>query len=181
MPLYQPDAASLWWLEPTTVVQMASPQPEGDLRDHNHVTHHTSHPLILSPRPFHSGGTQDRCGATYLPTQSHSLTPNGPSSLVLPPFLYFLTLRKSAHFGSQWASFSTSLASMSGRGFSRIQVPSKTVLSLRQSCARWLGGFFMHGVRPVVPPPLHWNSLHSRLTAAGPVELPHMLYPGPTV
>ena len=35
---------------------------------------------------------------------------------------------------------------------------------------------FLYGVRPVVPPPLLRDLLPSRLSAAGPVELPHMLH-----
>ena len=31
------DTASPWWLDPTTVGQMASQQPEEDLRDHTHA------------------------------------------------------------------------------------------------------------------------------------------------
>ena len=31
----EPARDSSWWLNPTTVGQMASPQPEGDLRDHH--------------------------------------------------------------------------------------------------------------------------------------------------
>ena len=38
----------------------------------------------------------------------------------------------------------------------------------------------MYGLRPVVPQPLLRDSFPSRLLAAGPVELPHMLYTGPT-
>ena len=41
------DVTSLWWLEPTPVDQMASPQPEGDLRDH--TSPNSSH-LTFSPR-----------------------------------------------------------------------------------------------------------------------------------
>ena len=42
------DAVSPWWLDLTTVGQMASPQPEGNLHDHTHVIHLTH--LIFSPR-----------------------------------------------------------------------------------------------------------------------------------
>ena len=52
------DAASLWWLDPTIVGQMASLQPEGDLRDHTHVIHltftHSFHLTLftlVAPRP----------------------------------------------------------------------------------------------------------------------------------
>ena len=46
---------------------------------------HSPHLLsLISFHPFHPGG--DRCGATYIPTRSHSSTPPGPPSLVrLPP------------------------------------------------------------------------------------------------
>ena len=38
----------------------------------------------------------------------------------------------------------------------------------------------MHGLQPMVPPPLHRNSFHSRLPKTGHVQLPNMLHPGPT-
>ena len=43
---------------------------------------------IISSHPFHPGGVQDHCSATYLPIRSHYSTPHGPPSLVsLPQFL----------------------------------------------------------------------------------------------
>ena len=39
---------------------------------------------------------------------------------------------------------------------------------------------FIHGVQPVVLPPLRWNSFLCRLPTAGPMELPHMLHHSPT-
>ena len=57
---------------------------------------------LISSHPFHVGGAQDRCGATYLPTWSHSSTTHGLPSLVPlpPPFPQFLSFppRRSAHF-----------------------------------------------------------------------------------
>ena len=44
---------------------------------------------LISSRPFHSGGANDQCGATYLLTRSHSSTPHGSPSLV--PLLQFLS------------------------------------------------------------------------------------------
>ena len=41
------DAAAPWWLDKTTVGQMASPQPDGDLRDHTHVI------LLTFPHSIH--------------------------------------------------------------------------------------------------------------------------------
>ena len=78
------DAAFPWWLDPTTVGQMASPQLEINIRNHTQVipspslTHFIS---LFSPR-----WCAYRSGATYLPTRSHSFNPHGPPSLVpLPP------------------------------------------------------------------------------------------------
>ena len=41
------DAACTRWLDPTPVGQMASPQPEGDLRDH--TSPHSSHLKPIHP------------------------------------------------------------------------------------------------------------------------------------
>ena len=107
---------------------MASPQTERDLRDHSHVTHltpthsfHLTHFTSVVPKTV-------AAPPTVLPTLSHSSAPHRHPSLVLlllplPLFLSFLTLRKKAHPGSRWASFSTSSAYLSGQGLSRIQAP----------------------------------------------------------
>ena len=101
----------------TTVGQMASPQPEGDLREHTRVIHLTptnSFRLTL----FTSAGPKTgaasptfRLGPTLLPPREFLFVP-------LPLFLSFLTPRRSIFF-------STSSASLSGRGLSRFQAPSK--------------------------------------------------------
>ena len=59
------DATSSWWLDPTTVGQMSSPQPEGDLRENTHsispfspqwrprpVRRHQLVPLFCPPQAF---------------------------------------------------------------------------------------------------------------------------------
>ena len=67
------------------VGQMASPQPEGDLRDHTsfispqnlfHSSHLTCSPRWL-PLPVRS--------ATLFPIRSHHPAPHGPSPLIFPP------------------------------------------------------------------------------------------------
>ena len=68
------------------------------------LSRHSPHlHLLISSHPFHPAGTQDRCGATYLSTRSHSSTPHGPPSLVplqppLPQFLSFFPQSRNAHF-----------------------------------------------------------------------------------
>ena len=77
--------------------QMASLQPEWDLRDHTHVIHFNLHSLISS-HPFHPDGAQNRCGATYLPTWSHSSTLYGSPSLVPAPQLLSLSHKNECPF-----------------------------------------------------------------------------------
>ena len=86
------DAASPWWLDLTTVGQMASPQPEGDLRDHTHVIHLT----LFTPVAPKTGAAPPtfRLGPTLLPLTWASLS--SPSSAVPPPPPP--PPRKSAHF-----------------------------------------------------------------------------------
>ena len=91
---------------------------------------HSPHPHSLISL-FHLGGTQNRCGATYLPIWSHSPDPQRPSYLVhhllpLPLFLSSFTPRRNALFSSLWASFSTCPVSLSGWGLSHTLAPSKT-------------------------------------------------------
>ena len=94
------------------------------------LTSFTSHLLTHLVSLFHLlCGTQDWCGGTYLPTQSHS-SPHGHSSSILPPlplplFLSSFTPRKSTHFSSRWPS-STFSACLYGRKFSHTLAPSKT-------------------------------------------------------
>ena len=53
-----------------------------------------------------------------------------------------------------------------------IEPHPRPMLSLWQSGSPHFSRFFTQGVRPMVPPPLLWDSLSSRLLAGGPVELP---------
>ena len=101
----------------TTVGQMASPQPEGDLREHTRVIHLTPTnsfrlTLFTSEAPKTGAASPTfRLGPTLLPPREFLFVP-------LPLFLSFLTPRRSIFF-------STSSASLSERGLSRFQAPSK--------------------------------------------------------
>ena len=85
------EASSPWWLDPTTVDQMASPQPERDLRDHTHVIHltftHSFHLTLFSPVAPKTGAAPltFQHGPTLLPLIAHGppfLPSFGPSTRV---------------------------------------------------------------------------------------------------
>ena len=76
--------------------------------------------------------------------------------------------------------FSTSFVSLLGQEIESHQGPVQDPCSVGMwlQSAHWLGGLPVHGLQPVVAPPLRWNLLLGRLPAAGPVELPNILHPG---
>ena len=159
---------------------MAPPQPEGNLRDHTQVTHL---PSSHSSHPFHSGSAQDQHGATYVSTQSYHSRASRTSFSSVPSTsgLFFFLFKKELPLLSLCEPPSPHLQPLySGEDSSAPRPCQRPLISLWQSGACWLGSFLMHGARPVVPPPLHWNSFDKRITAAGIVELPHMIYPGTT-
>ena len=88
------DDASPWWLDPTTVCQMASPQPKGDLRDHTHVihfilTHSFRLTLFTLVAPKTSAAKSALLLITSLPLQSLFLSCS------------FFSPRRSTHFDTE--------------------------------------------------------------------------------
>ena len=174
------NATSPWGLDSTTLGQMASPRY---LRDYTHLTF--SHSLTHPCHPFNPSGAQDRCGATYLLTQSHSSTSRAsPStSSSASSILFFSYPKKERPFRLSVSSLPPSPLfqppCLGGDWASTMPRP-RSILSLRQSGVGWTGSFLMLSLRPMVPPPLRWNPFLIRLLVAGPVELLHMLYRSPT-
>ena len=132
---------------------------------------------FISSNPFHLGGSQDRCGATYRPTDPVKLfCPHRHPSLVLLPlplplFLSFLTLRKKPHPGSRWASFSTSSASLSGRGLRRIQAPLVGLTSCSWSATSGATAAVLESI------PLQTNDSWPRETAPHAPPRSHLMRP----
>ena len=174
------DAASSWGLDPTP---KSAKWRHHNRRETSETTPHSFH-LNLSlisltfsprwrPRPVKRHPPSDPVPSSSPPRVfPPTFPPLHPSLSRLSP-----TSRISALSGSQRASFSTFSVFLCGRF---TQAPSKTMLSLWQSGSLRLGRLVMHGVRPMVPSSLLWDSLPSRLPAAGPVVLPHMNHPTPT-
>ena len=87
-------AASPWWLDPTTVGQIASPQPERDLRDHTLFVHltftHLFHLTLFTPVAPNTGAAPPtfRPGPTLLPL----------TGLPLQFLSFFSPPRRSPHF-----------------------------------------------------------------------------------
>ena len=123
-------------------------------------------------------------GPNIRPTFRPSLTTHGPH--VLASLQFPLLLISSSFFSRRSSHFLLSVSLhhfyslCSGRDSSAPRPCPRPLLSLWQSGACWSGSFLMHGVRRVVPSPLHLNSFDKRITVAGIVELPHMIYPGGT-
>ena len=157
------DAASLWWMDPTTS------RPNGVTTGTNrgrplrpHLTHLISSNLfthlIFSPR---------WCPR---PVQHHPPPDPVPPSCPLWASPYNLSSDSSSsvtlffHPKERPLQLSVSL------------LPHLFSLLIQTGIEPHLGLFPMHGVRPIVPPPLLQDPLPSRLPAAGPKELPHMLH-----
>ena len=99
-----------------------------------HLTHLTLNLFHSS----HLGGALDLYSASLLPIQSHPLPPTGHPLIfppLHPPLSHLSSIpRRRAHSSSQLVSFSTFSVSLSGRGLSLTQAPSKTHA---QSVAIW--------------------------------------------
>ena len=124
---------------------------EGRLpRQHSHQSPHLHsflHLTLFTPVAPKTSVT----GATYLLTWSHSSTPHGLPSLAPPPpplpsVPLFSHPKKECLL---WLSVGLllNLFSLLVRAGIEQHLGPKPVLSLRQLCVRWLGGFFMHGVQ----------------------------------
>ena len=100
----------------------------------------------------------------------------------LPPLPLFLSLPtsiRSTYFGSLWGSFFTSSNLLLRRRSIRTRAPSKILAqSMAAECklARLLS-YEKRVTKSATAAPLRWSPFYSRLLAAVPVELPHLLCP----